>query len=125
MAAGRAWPRSRRCDWLRTRTGPADTAVTLYGVSNALLGSGARPAYPYLWSLPVRTLDPQLHHLVDVLSGPSRATWVVRTLPLHSWGLDAERRVARQLRAAYRPVAEVCGTQILLRDGAVRPPSPR
>jgi hypothetical protein len=98
--------------------------VTLYGVSSALLGTGVRPAYAYLWSLPVRTLDPHLERLLDAVSGPDRATWVVRVLPLRSWGLDDDGRVGRALGAAYRPVAEVCGTQILLRDGAVRPAPP-
>lgn len=107
--------------WLRDRAEPGDDAVTAYGGVSVLAGTDLRPAYPYLWSLPVRTLDPHLDTLTAAVSGPGRATWVVRTLPLHSFGLDPDRRFAATLADGYRQVHQVCGVRVLLRDDASRP----
>jgi hypothetical protein len=111
--------------WLARHAEPGDTTVTAYGGANALLGSGTRPGYPYLWSLPVRVLDPELDVLVDAVSGPSAAVWVVQSLPLRSWGLDAERRLRSTLREDYSVAAVVCDRRIHLRDGLQRPPVDR
>lgn len=107
--------------WIRARALPDDTAVTVYGGAYLLLDAGARPGYPYLWSLPVRTLDPRLDRLRAAVSGPDAATWVVRTLALRSFGLDATGSLEARLDAGYRPVADVCGRRVLLRSDLVRP----
>jgi hypothetical protein len=107
--------------WLRARAEPGDTVVTLYGGADTVLGSGLEPAYPYLWSLPVRTLDPDLVRLTATLSGPAPATWVVRTLPLHSWGLDPQHRVQDALAQDYQPAGRVCGHPVYLQRGLSRP----
>jgi len=75
--------------------------------------------------LPVRVLDPELDVLVDAVSGPSAAVWVVQSLPLRSWGLDAERRLRSTLREDYSVAAVVCDRRIHLRDGLQRPPVDR
>ena len=105
---------------LRERAAPGDAALVVYGGANVLAGVDVELAYPYLWSLPVRTLDPDLDELTAAVTGPARATWVVRTLPLHSFGLDPDRRLERSLRAGYRQVAVVCGERLLLRRDVVR-----
>lgn len=107
---------------LRAHAAAGDSAVTLYGDVDALGDTGLRLPYPYLWSLPVRTLDPSLTRLTAVLTGPSRADWVVRTMPLHRWGLDADRRLERALALGYTPVAQVCGEQILHRQAQLSGP---
>ena len=104
-------------DWLRAHAAPGDTGLTLFGGAEVLLGSGVTPAYPYLWSLPVRTLDPDLSLLLGSLRGPSAATWVVRTVPLDAWGLDDGDRLSAALARGYRHVATVCGQDVLRRTG--------
>lgn len=93
--------------WLRERARPGEAVVVLYGAANTVLGSGARPAYPYLWSLPVRTLDPDLKLLTASVSGPRAATWVVQTLPARTWGLDPKGRLQHRLNQGYRLVGDV------------------
>jgi hypothetical protein len=62
----------------------------------------------------MRTLDPHLKRLVKAMSGPHAATWVVVTLPVDSWGIDAKGTLAKTLRVNYRPVSDVCGDVVYL-----------
>ncbi|MGN6132531.1 MAG: hypothetical protein ACTHOK_19545 [Nocardioidaceae bacterium] len=114
--------------WLADASRPDDTLVVPYTHANVIGASELAPAYPYSWSLPLRTLDPRLRLLARTLDGGStRPTWVVVWDDLQSWGLDPDHRVERALRRHYRPIAQVCGHQVWLRDGAVRalPSEPR
>ncbi len=101
--------------WLADQRRPGDTAVTLYGSANTLYRSGMSLPYPYLWSLPVRTLDPDLQRLHETLSRGSGVDYVVLRLPLHTWGLDPDGRLERLLARDYRPAAVVCGRTVLTR----------
>jgi hypothetical protein len=105
--------------WLARHGQRGDTAVALYGSPDTLLGSGMALPYPYLWSLPVRTLDPGLRRLRAVLSGPEAVDWVVQVLPLHAWHLDPQRHLQRQLEQDYVAVAVVCGRRVLARRDQV------
>ena len=102
-------------EWLKVSAGPRDTAVVTYGQANVLATAGLSTPYPYLWSLPVRTLDPQLTRLTRTLRGPRAPTWVVEWYPINTWQLDRHGRLARTLSSRYRPVATVCGHRIFLR----------
>ena len=106
--------------WLAASADRRDTAVVTYGAANVLATSGLSTPYPYLWSLPVRTLDPRLNRLISVLTGPRAPTWVVQWDDLDAWQLDRAGRLARTLRTHYRQVATVCGHPIYLRDGVSR-----
>lgn len=114
--AGQAVGRSAR---------PSDTIVVLYGNPDTVQASGLHSPYPYLWSLPVRTLDPHLALLRRQLSGPAAPTWVVATVPLDSWGLDADGRLARLLAHRYVRVGEPCGEVVWRLEDRARPPLPR
>lgn len=106
--------------WLRAHAQPGDTGLTLYGGPNTLYDSGVSPAYPYVWSLPVRVLDPDLQRLEAALTGPARATWAIQTLPLDSWRLDADGSLRRLLAAEYLERTTVCGRTVYLRRDRVR-----
>jgi hypothetical protein len=107
--------------WLRGASAAGDSLVVLYSHANLVGASGLRPAYPYAWSLPIRTLDPRLTLLHAVLVDPGRApTWVVGWDGLHTWGLDRDRAVESALTDGYRRVATVCGRPVWLRDGTAR-----
>ncbi|MET0928725.1 MAG: hypothetical protein ABWX74_04375 [Aeromicrobium sp.] len=105
--------------WLRHSGQPSDTAVVAYGQPNVLASARMASPYPYLWSLPVRTLDPDLAVMTDVLSGPDRPTWFVDWSGIESWGIDPATLLT-VLTRDYREVAEVCGRTVWLVRGAPR-----
>jgi hypothetical protein len=105
---------------LRTAALPADTVFIAYGHPNVVHEAGLSPAYPHLWSLSMRTLDPDLSELRRTLSGPRAPTWVVQWDHIDSWGIDADGRLAAVLRQRYRLAETVCGVQVLLRRDALR-----
>lgn len=115
--AGEAYATGR---WLAAASQPADTVVVTFTHANVIEASGLRPAYPYAWSLPVRTLDPDLTLLLETLQGPDAPTWVVRWDAADSWGLDPDGRVDAVLRERYRMVEEVCGRPVWLLGDAAR-----
>ena len=69
VAAGRAVARAAR---------DGDTAVNAFGNANVVLASGLSSPYPYLWTLPARTLDPGLRRLAALLRGPAAHWFVVQ-----------------------------------------------
>jgi len=99
---------------------PGDTIVTAWGHADVTFASGLHSPYAQLWSLPVKTLDPQLTSLDGVLTGPAAPTWFVAWSHLRSWGLDTNRTDSI-LAEDYQPVGRVCGRTIYLRADAVRP----
>lgn len=105
--------------WLKTAGRPGDTAVVAYGQPNIVWEAGMTSPYAYLWSLPVRTRDPDLRQLSAVLRSAERPTWVVDWSGFGSWGIEpAGARAA--IRNGYRRVATVCGTSIWLEREASR-----
>lgn len=113
-----------------TRTGralgraaePGDTIVVYGGRSEIVLSSGMESPYEHLWSLPMRTLDPELTGLRTLLAGPDAPTWVVLWAPESAWGGKA--RVLRPvLDERYQPHGRSCNDgPVYLRKGLVRPP---
>ncbi len=106
--------------WVSASAQPTDTIVVPFTHANVIGTSGLKPAYPYSWSLPIRTLDPDLSLLTATLNGAAAPTWVVRWDRPHPWGLDPTNRVDAALRVHYRSVAVVCGHVIWLHDGVHR-----
>jgi hypothetical protein len=109
--------------WLRQSAQPSDTAVIAYGQPNVLANARMTSPYPYLWSLPVRTLDPDLALMTEVLAGPDRPTWFVDWSGVRSWGIDPTALVP-VLERDYRQVAEICGRKIWLERGVPRALAP-
>jgi len=110
--------------WLRDSGLPSDTAVVAYGQPNVLANAEMTSPYPYLWSLPVRALDPELDELSSVLAGADRPTWFVDWSGLDSWGV-APGRLEPALHQHYREVIELCGRTIWLAVDAPRSTAPR
>jgi hypothetical protein len=106
--------------WIAASAEPGDALVVPFTHANVINAAGLTPGYPYSWSLPVRTLDPNLSLLTNSLSGPAAPTWVVRWDHPHTWGLDPHSRVDAALQAHYRSVAVVCGHTVWLHDGVSR-----
>lgn len=92
---------------------PGDTAVVTYGQPNVLFNAGLESPYPYLWSLPVRVLDPDLEQLAEVLSGDDAPTWLVEWSGFDDWGVDPALLID-VVEHRYRPVGDVCGREVWL-----------
>jgi hypothetical protein len=100
---------------------PGDTILSAFGDGDIVDETGMSSPYPYLWSLPSRTLDPDLALLRGVLAGPEAPTWVV-VRGRHTAGLLDRRGVLALIDARYRPVGTVCTRSIYLLQGVTRPP---
>lgn len=111
-------------EWLGAAARPDDTAVVLYGKANVLHSAGLRGPYPFMWSLLLRTLDPELDLMVDTLEGPDAPTWVVQWHDLDSWELDSEDRLQHVLDERYTVVGQVCERNVYLLRGETRDVGP-
>lgn len=98
---------------------PGDTIFAAYGRANIVESSGLSSPYPYLWSLPVKTLDPHLTTLDAVLRSTRAPTYIVVWHHVSSWGLDSAATRAI-IAADYHPLGRVCGHAIYLRNGLIR-----
>ena len=101
--------------------GRDDTIVSLYGSPDLVQASGLASPYQHLWSLPMRTLDPDQDELRAVLSSDAAPTWVVAVLPVTSWHLDDDHRLRDVLLQRYRMVVPLCGPLIWVRSDVYRP----
>jgi hypothetical protein len=99
---------------------PSDTIVTTWGHADLTFASGLSSPYSELWSLPVKTNDPQLNQLDTVLTGPTAPTWFVTWGHLPSWGLDTANTDAI-LAQDYHVTGQICGRTVYLRNGVDRP----
>ncbi|WP_203337665.1 hypothetical protein [Nocardioides limicola] len=115
-----AWFHQRTGEWLAASSQPGDTAVVLYGNPSILEAADLPTPYPYLWSLPMRTLDPHQDRLRATLAGPEAPTWVVQVNHPNSWGIDEGGRLRRLLEERYDVVTTVCGNPVWLRSDLVR-----
>ncbi|MEO5709682.1 MAG: hypothetical protein ABIQ59_07660 [Nocardioidaceae bacterium] len=106
--------------YLRQLGRPGDTATVLFGNADVQQASGMRSPYEYLWTLPMRTLDPRLSGLRAVLRGPHAPTWVVAWSSLDPWNIDSHDLTRLALATHYRHVSDVCGHAIYLHDGVTR-----
>ena len=101
-------------EWVGAASRPHDTAVVLFGHAEVLEASGLRSPYPYLWSLPMRTLDPRLRLLRATFVGPVAPTWVVAWTASTRGGSTPSRGPGSRWRRATtwsRPcAATTCGS---------------
>jgi 4-amino-4-deoxy-L-arabinose transferase-like glycosyltransferase len=107
-------------EWVRASSRAGDTATVLYGHAEVQYASGDPSPYPFLWSLPMRTIDPHLSRLRALLSGRNRPDWVVVWSGTDVWNIDPRDRTRLALATHYRPVGRVCGHEVWLRDGVAR-----
>lgn len=117
------WFQERTGEWLAASGRAGDTALVVYGNASVLEKADMRSPYPHLWSLPMRTLDPDQSRLRGTLSGGSAPVWVVEMNPVNSWKIDDARRLRDLLDERYRVVSEVCGFPVWLRSDVVRRPA--
>jgi hypothetical protein len=121
VAVPRSTTASSVGDAIGVVAGPQDTIVTTWGHADVTLASGLRSPYPYLWSLPARTLDPRLTKLTALLSGPRAPTWFVTWRGVSRWKFHGGGPIAaRALAEHYYAVTKVNGHTIYLHRGVRR-----
>lgn len=87
---------------------PGDRVLVYGGRADIQWASRAQSPYPYLWSLPMRTLDPGLTDLEQVLTGDNPPTWFVEATYINAWSELGTRPVERSLIRKYEFIRTAC-----------------
>lgn len=87
---------------------PGDRVLVYGGRADIQWASRAQSPYPYLWSLPMRTLDPGLVDLEQVLTGADPPTWFVEATYINTWSELGTRPIERSLIRKYEFVRTAC-----------------
>ena len=97
-----------------------DTLVVFGGRADIQYAAGLPSPYRHLWSLPMRTLDPDLTQLRGLVRGDHPPTWIVEWVDFTTWNAEAgaelradveQRYVEHGLGCADRPVYLLKGVQ--------------
>jgi 4-amino-4-deoxy-L-arabinose transferase-like glycosyltransferase len=107
-------------EWLVGSKEPGDTGFVAYGLPSVLETADMPSPYPYLWSVPMRTLDPDQTRLRATLAGPRAPEWIVSVTGFNAWDIDDDRRLRDLVDQHYRVVAEICGHPVRLRRDLTR-----
>ena len=94
---------------LRDVAEPSDTLVVYGGRADLQLESGLASPYAYLWSLPMRTLDPELADLDALVTGPEPPTWIVEWVEFRHWDEVDGGRLAGLVDEYYVRQGTGCG----------------
>jgi 4-amino-4-deoxy-L-arabinose transferase-like glycosyltransferase len=115
-----AWHSQRTGHWLADSKAAGDTGFVAYGLPSILEAADMPSPYPHLWSAAMRTEDPEQTRLRETLEGDTAPTWIVQVNGLNAWGIDDGSRLRDLIRQRYRPVAEICGHRVWLRQDVTR-----
>lgn len=100
---------------------PGDTLVVFGGRADIQYAAGLASPYPYLWSLPMRTLDPGYADLARLVSGSDAPTWLVEWEPFDVWDAEAGARLQEVVEEHYRIGGYACdGRPVWLHRDATR-----
>jgi hypothetical protein len=105
-------------DYINDRSEPGDTAYVLYAKADILYYSGLPAAFPYNWSLMMRSAPHAEAKLRQDLASPSRPTWLVQWQHTRAFGLDKSGLTERLVTQHYRRVTTLCGHPLFLARGA-------
>ena len=87
---------------------PGDRVLVYGGRADIQWASGSGSAYPFLWSLPMRTLDPGLDDLEALLTGSNPPTWFVEATYINTWSELGTRPIESSLIRKYQFVRTAC-----------------
>ncbi len=101
---------------------PGDSLVVFGGRADVQYSSELPSPYPHLWSLPMRTLDPEYADLVALLDGPDAPTWFVTWVSISSWDAPGADDLRAALEANYERHGTGCDDNaVYLLKGEDRP----
>ncbi|WP_028643068.1 hypothetical protein [Nocardioides sp. URHA0020] len=131
MACWLVWNATGHQEFNEVRTGeavarsaePGDTLVVFGGRADLQRVSGLGSPYPYLWSLPMRTRDPEYADLTALLSGPRAPTWLVEWVDLDAWADAGVPELRAAIDERYVRAGTTCDDHpVYLLRGVDRPP---
>jgi hypothetical protein len=100
---------------------PGDRVLVYGGRADIQWATHASSPYPYLWSLPMRTLDPGLDDLRSVLTGSSPPTWFVEATYINTWSELGTRPIESSLIRKYEFVVTACDRYRIYHLNTVEP----
>ncbi|WP_090969346.1 hypothetical protein [Nocardioides exalbidus] len=106
---GRVPVEARTGEAIAAASSPGDDVIVYGGRADIQWSAGMRSPYPYLWSLPMRTLDPDLDELRSVLTGRDAPAWVVEATAINAWSEIGTKPIEDHMLARYDYVAAACG----------------
>jgi 4-amino-4-deoxy-L-arabinose transferase-like glycosyltransferase len=114
------WYSQRIGEWLVASKAAGDTGFVAYGLPSVLESADMPSPYPYVWSVPMRTYDPEQTRLRATLAGPRAPSWIVQATDLNAWHIDDGSELRDLIRDRYRIVATICGHRVWLRQDLTR-----
>lgn len=78
-----------------------DTMTVFGGRADIQYAAGLPSPYRHLWSLPMRTLDPQLTDLRALVTGDDAPTWIVEWVDFETWNAEAGARLRADVEERY------------------------
>ena len=105
---------------IRDVSEPGDTIVVYGGRADIVMASGLESPYEHLWSLPMRTLDPDLAGLSALLASDKRPTWFVEWVSFSDWDDFGNADFQAVLEENYERHGDGCGHHIWLRKDVER-----
>jgi hypothetical protein len=100
---------------------PGDRVLVYGGRADIQWASRAPSPYSYLWSLPMRTLDPAHRELGAVLTGSNPPTWFVEATFINTWSELGTRPIERSLIRKYEFVRTACDRYRIYHLNTVEP----
>ena len=85
-----------------------ETLVVYGGRADLQWASGLDSPYEHLWSLPMRTMDPELEQLRTLLAGPEAPEWFVTAVGLGAWDGIGERALSDVIASRYVDLGVRC-----------------
>jgi len=116
MACWLVWNATGHQEFDEVRTGeaiaavaePDDTLVVFGGRADLQRVSGLDSPYPYLWSLPMRTRDPEYADLAALLGSDDAPTWLVEWVDLDAWADAGVPELRDAIEDNYVEVGTTC-----------------
>jgi hypothetical protein len=93
--------------------GADDTLVVYGGRADLQLEAGLPSPYAYLWSLPMRTLDPDLAELSALVGGNDPPTWIVEWVDFQHWDQRDGARLTQLVNDRYVRAGTACGDRAI------------
>lgn len=107
-AHGRVPVEVRTGEAIAAAAAPGDRVLVYGGRADIQWATGRTSPYPYLWSLPMRTLDPGLTDLERVLTGPDSPAWFVEATYINTWSELGTRPIEYSLIRKYQFIRTAC-----------------
>ncbi len=99
-----------------------DTLTVFGGRADIQYAAGLPASYRHLWSLPMRTLDPDLSELRALVASDQAPTWIVEWVDFQAWNDEAGALLRTEVEERYVVHGLGCDDRpVYLRRGLDRP----